>query len=149
MSSKIVSYRRATILSGRDFGLSQTVDIVRFNLSEILYKIYSRQTNRVWGNILSSETSCSSFIYYKREREREVRRRRPSAAGGAEEAEAMALMAQRSSGRRGAGPAATVVDMGSGNPPALHRHCGGSGRRSGVERTLAELPVGLAQTLDR
>ena len=61
----------------------------------------------------------------------------------------MAPMAQRSSGRRGAGPAATVVDMGSGNPLALHRHCGGSGRRGGVERTLAELPVGLAQTLDR
>ena len=61
----------------------------------------------------------------------------------------MAPMAQRSSGRRGAGPAATVVDVGSGNPLALHRHYGGSGRRGGVERTLAELPVGLAQTLDR
>jgi len=85
----------------------------------------------------------------ERQTERGVRRRRPSAAGGAEEAEAMAPMAQRSSGRRGAGPAATVVDVGSGNPLALHRHNGGSGRRGGVERTLAELPVGLAQTLDR
>ena len=84
-----------------------------------------------------------------REREREVRRRRPSAAGGAEEAEAMAPMVQRSSGRRGAGLAATVVDMGIGNPLALHRHYDGSGHRGGVERTLAELPVGLVQTLDR
>jgi len=51
--------------------------------------------------VLSRYTSRSSFIYYKRERETErgVRRRRPSAAGGAEEAEAMAPMAQRSSGR--------------------------------------------------
>ena len=77
-----------------------------------------------------------------------MRRRRPSAAGGAEEAEAMAPMAQRSSGRRGVGPAATVVDVGSGNPLALHRHYDGSGHRGGVERTLAELPVGHAQTLD-
>ena len=69
--------------------------------------------------------------------------------GGAEEAEAIAPMAQRSSGRRGAGPAATVVDMGSGNPLALHRHYDGSSHRGGVERTLAELPVGHAQTLDR
>jgi len=70
MSSKIVSYRRATILSGRDFGLSQTVDIVRFNLSEILYKIYSRQTNRVWGNILSRIQEL--FMPDLQEREREA-----------------------------------------------------------------------------
>ena len=87
-------------------------------------------------------------LLQEREREREVRRRRPLAAGGAEEAEAMAPMAQRSSDRRGTGPAATVVDVGSGNPLALHQHYGGSGRRGAVERTLAELPVGLVQTLD-
>jgi len=69
--------------------------------------------------------------------------------GGAEEAEAMAPMAQRSSGRRGASPAATVDDVGSGNPLALHRHNGGSGCRGGVERTLAEIPIGLVQTLDQ
>ena len=61
----------------------------------------------------------------------------------------MAPMAQRSSDCRGTGPAATVVDVGSGNPLALHQHCGGSGCRGGLERMLAELPVGLAQTLDR
>jgi len=49
--------------------------------------------------VVSRYTSRSSFIYYKRERERGVRRRRPSVVGGAEEAEAMAPMAQRSSGR--------------------------------------------------
>ena len=69
--------------------------------------------------------------------------------GGAEEAEAMAPMAQRSSDRRGTGPAATVVDVGSRNPLALHWHCGGSGRRGGVERTLAEIPIALMQTLDQ
>ena len=107
--------------------------------------------NRERGTwVLSRYTSRLSFIYYKRERETErgVRRRRPSAAGGAEEAEAMVPMAQRSSGRRGAGPVATVVDVGSGNPLALHWHCGGSGRRGGVEWMLAEIPIGLVQTLD-
>jgi len=150
MSSKIVSYRRASILSGRDFGLSQTVDIVRFNLSEILYKIYSRQTNRVWGNILSSENKLfiPNLVQERGGRERE---------GGAEGADHRPVTAQRrqrlgepwrrsqrgSPGRSGVELEAAKVGAGTGNPLATT----GSGRRRkrSMWSDVVALPVGLAQ----
>jgi len=133
MSSKIVSYRRATILSGRDFGLSQTVDIVRFNLSEILYKIYSRQTNRVWGNILSRIQELFMPDRQERERERE-----------------------RGEGERGKWEAQTVGGNGRRGwrlPPGFLWDRPGTGVSDPVVvvdvALLADLPVGLAQNLDQ